>query len=53
MKVANRAARDSLVTASRALKRQGTEYEKVFVKKDLHPAVRKEWKRLHDFADAE
>ena len=53
VKVANRAARDSLVKASRALKRQGTEYEKVFIKKDLHPAVRKEWKRLHDVADAE
>lgn len=26
---------------------------KVYIKKDQHPAVRREWKRLHDYAKAE
>ena len=53
-KVKDRATREGVIRASRALKReQGSDYEKVFVKKDLHPAVRKEWKRLHDCKDAE
>ena len=28
-------------------------YKKIYIKKDSHPEVRKEWKRLRDAEDAE
>ena len=35
------------------LKAAGRGFSRIFVKKDLHPSIRKEWKRLHDAERAE
>ena len=35
------------------LKQRGGAYGKIFVKKDIHPSIRNEWKRLHDAERAE
>ena len=35
------------------LKQGGRAYGKIFVKKDIHPSIRNEWKRLHDAERAE
>ena len=43
--VADRDERDRLLSNARSLKQQGT-FDRIYVKKDLHPAVREEWKRL-------
>lgn len=40
--------RDNVLGKTRKLKDQGAPYDKIYIKKDVHPAVRREWKRLHD-----
>lgn len=40
--------RDNTLAKASELKRRGAPYDKVFIKKDVHPAVRREWKRLRD-----
>ena len=45
-KVANREVRDGILENTRALKDAGPSYRRIYVKKALHPAIRKEWKRL-------
>ena len=40
--------RDGVLENSKKLKDAGSSYERVYVKKDLHPAVRKEWNRLRE-----
>ena len=51
--VGNKEIRDRILEKARQLKQAGREYEKIFIKKDVHPSIRKEWKRLHDAERAE
>ena len=44
----SKAARDEVIRATPALKTAGKSYEKVYVKKDVHPLIRKEFSRLKD-----
>ena len=49
----SRKARDKVLVNTRKLKEAGAPYERVFVKKDVHPGVKNEWKRLRDVEAAE
>lgn len=40
--------RNKLLDKAKALKGKGIPFDKIFIKKDTHPAVRREWKRLFD-----
>ena len=40
--------RNRIVAHAKNLKDDGEQYKKIRVKKDTHPAVRREWKRLFD-----
>ena len=40
--------RDKFTGGSKNLKEAGPAYKKVYVRKDTHPAIRNEWKRLKD-----
>ena len=40
--------RQLILEQAKKLKVAGGDYKKIYIKKDIHPAVRKEWKRLHD-----
>ena len=51
--VTSETTRNEVVKCSSALKHAGDLYTKVRVKKDSHPAVRREWKRLFDAAEIE
>lgn len=46
--VTNKETRDRILEKAKQLKQAGRVYEKIFIKKDVHPSIRKEWKRLHD-----
>ena len=48
-----REARDTVLQNTKALKDAGGTYRHVYVKKDIHPAVRKEWRRLKDAEKSE
>ena len=52
-KVPSRAARDKILENTKELRAAGPAYRRIYVKKDLHPAIRKEWKRLRDVETAE
>ena len=45
--VASRCARDVVLEKAKVLKTSGDTL-KIYIKKDVHQAVRAEWKRLHD-----
>ena len=40
--------RGNILDQAKNLKTSGDVYKKIYVKKDIHPAVRKEWQRLRD-----
>ena len=44
----SKAVRDQVIRSTSTLKTAGRGYEKVFVKKDIHPLIRKEFNRLKD-----
>ena len=44
--VETKADRDAILEKSRNLKERGAPYDKIYVKKDTHPSVRLEWRRL-------
>lgn len=46
--VASREDRDAVLERAKHLKEAGETFKRIFVKKDTHPAVREEWKRLKD-----
>ena len=48
LRVASRIERDRVLADTKALKEAGPAYKGIYVKKDTHPATRKEWKRLRD-----
>lgn len=49
----NKACRDQVLERARQLKQAGGEFQKIYVKKDVHPSIRMEWKRLRDAASRE
>lgn len=53
MTLSSRAAIDKVLDKTKRLKEAGAPYERIFVKKDVHPSVRNEWKRLRDVEAAE
>ena len=42
----NSAKRSNILAEAKVLKTKGEIYKKIFIKKDSHPIVRKEWGRL-------
>lgn len=46
--VASKIVRDKILEKTRKLKDAGDEFNRIYVKKDVHPSIRKEWKRLFD-----
>ena len=40
--------RDRILGKSKKLKEAGDPFGRIFIKKDVHPAVRNEWKKLED-----
>lgn len=46
--VESREDRDATLAVAKHLKSAGERYKKVFIKKDLHPSVREEWRRLRE-----
>lgn len=51
--VDSKEARDRILGKAPQLKQAGRAYEKIYIKKDVHPSIRNEWKRLHDAEKAE
>ena len=48
VKVASKKERDLIVSNAKALKNASDDYKEVYLRKDVHPSVRREWKRLRD-----
>ena len=46
--VSSRDQRDSTLEKAKVLKNKSLPFQKIFVKKDVHPTVRQEWGRLHE-----
>ena len=51
--VSSESTRNEVTKQASTLKRAGESYARIRVKKDTHPAVRREWMRLFDAAEAE
>ena len=51
--VASREDRDATLDVAKHLKAAGGLYKNVYIKKDLHPSVREEWRRLREVKKAE
>lgn len=51
--VSTRYVRDNVLENARKLKSASAQYNRIYVKKDVHPSVRNEWKRLRDAERAE
>lgn len=41
-----REAKDNVLDKAKILKNAGEGYERIYIKRDVHPSVRMEWKRL-------
>ena len=48
LKTKSREARDKLLEKAKSLSSKEDPYKSVYIKKDVHPLVRLEWKRLKD-----
>ena len=46
--VPSRGDRDSVLEKAKELNDAGEVYKYIYIKKDIHPSVREEWKRLHE-----
>lgn len=53
VRLASRETRDKILHNTKKLKGAGDAYKNIYVKKDMHPSVRREWKRLKDARAAE
>lgn len=53
VKVDSKYLRDSVLEKAATLKNMPEPYKKIYVKKDSHPEVRREWKRLKDVEEEE
>ena len=45
--------RNQILNDAKKLKNEGDNFKTIYVKKDTHPAIRKEWKRLFDAKEEE
>ena len=45
--------RDSVLSKTKKLKESSDPFKRIYIKKDVHPSVRKEWKRLREAETAE
>ena len=52
-KAPSKEQRDKILENTKSLREAGPSYRSIYVKKDVHPAIRKEWKRLRDVEAAE
>ena len=52
-KAPSKEQRDKILENTKALREASPSYRRIYVKKDVHPAIRKEWKRLRDVEAAE
>ena len=48
VRVESKDLRDNVLEKAKVLKEATTEYKTIYIKKDVHPAVRKEWNRLKE-----
>ena len=48
VRVDSKDLRDNVLEKAKVLKEATTEYKTIYIKKDVHPAVRKEWNRLKE-----
>lgn len=46
--ITSRETRDKILAKASTLKQSAGEFSRIYVKKDVHPSIRKEWRRLHD-----
>lgn len=46
--VASKDVRDKILEKTKALKEAGEVYHRIYIKRDVHPSVRAEWKRLRE-----
>ena len=53
VKLSSRAARDKVLSKTGKLKDAGELYSRIYVKKDVHPSIRKGWKRLREVESTE
>ena len=44
----SKTSRDKILAKAKKLKEAGVIYDKIYMKKDVHPSVRNDWKRLRD-----
>ena len=51
--LAGKSIRDRILETTIQLKNAGGDYNRIYIKKDVHPSIRKEWKRLYDAERAE
>ena len=51
--VESRADRDTALEKAKTLKSSNDTYSRIYIKKDVHPSVREEWKRLRDVVQRE
>ena len=49
----NTDVKDKILSEAKKLKSAGQLYKKIYIKRDVHPAVRREWKRLYDTLEVE
>ena len=48
LKMSSKVQREKILKKAKNLKDAGPVYAKVYIRKDVHPATRREWKRLKD-----
>ena len=53
VKMPSKAQREKVLKKTKNLKEAGPAFKKVYVRKDVHPATRREWKRLKDAEKSE
>lgn len=46
--VDSKEARDRILNKTQKLKQSGGEYSRIYIKKDVHPSIRMEWRRLRE-----
>lgn len=51
--IADKSQRPTILHNASRLKDSGDNFSRIYIKKDVHPSVRKEWRRLRDVETAE
>ncbi len=53
MTLADKNQRAIILNNASRLKTSGNNFSRIYIKKDVHPSIRKEWRRLRDVEAAE